>query len=122
MRTIVIGDIHGCYNELRQLIDNLVSDGLYEVGTDRLIFLGDYIDRGANPRMVVRYVRNLQDNYSNVIALMGNHEDMMVDFVDGDVDSAWTWNGNQYTLDSYEGFHEEFLDDVEWARNLPLYF
>lgn len=122
MRTIVIGDIHGCYNELKKLMDNLILEEVYNPETDRLIFLGDYIDRGENPRMVIRYVRNLQENNPNVIALMGNHEDMMIDFVDGNYDSGWTWNGNQFTLKSYEGYHTEFLDDVEWARNLPLYF
>lgn len=42
-RTIVIGDIHGCYNELVELIETLKSDRKYNPKRDTLVFLGDYI-------------------------------------------------------------------------------
>ena len=82
MKTIVIGDIHGCYRELDLLVSGLIKEGRYVPEEDRLIFLGDYIDRGDNPRLAVKYVRDLQDMYGDkVIALMGNHEDMLLDYV-----------------------------------------
>lgn len=120
MRTIVIGDIHGCYNELKELISTLETEGEYRKGIDKLVFLGDYIDRGSDSRLVIEFIRNLQKEYDNVVALMGNHEDMLLDYLDNDNDN-WTWNGYASTMDSYRGFDKQFKKDVQWIRSLPLY-
>lgn len=120
MRTIVIGDVHGCYNELKDLISILEEEGEYKKGIDKLIFLGDYIDRGDNSRLVIEFIRNLQENNENVIALMGNHEDMLLGYLD-EGDDSWLWNGYKSTMDSYKNFDKQFDDDVRWIRNLPLY-
>lgn len=120
MRTIVIGDTHGCFNELKDLILTLEESGEYNKYTDKLIFLGDYIDRGDDSRLVVSYIRTLQKNNDKVIALMGNHEDMLLNYIDGK-DEWWLHNGHDATLESYVGFYNQFLSDVEWMRNLPLY-
>lgn len=63
-RTILIGDVHGCLEELRRLVDLLqIQKG------DRVILLGDLINRGPHPAKTVRYVHD-----SNFECLMGNHE------------------------------------------------
>lgn len=121
MKTIVIGDIHGCYRELDNLVGLLIEEKAYEPGRDRLIFLGDYIDRGENPRLAVRFIRQLQEKYGNVIALMGNHEDMLLGWLDGE-SCSWEYNGCEATLRSYKGRPEDFQDDCSWMRNLPLYY
>ena len=121
MRTIVISDIHGCYNELKDLISSLEKEGKYNKNTDRLIFLGDYIDRGDNSRLVVRFIRELQRKNDNVIALMGNHEKMLLDYQNG-IDASWEFNGSYQTMDSYQGFEEQFDSDVRWMERLPLYY
>ena len=100
MRTIVIGDIHGCYKELKQLIVDLKDNREYNKDTDRLIFLGDYIDRGEDSREVIWYIQELQKENSNVIALMGNHEKMCIDFMVRHQD-GWLWNGYEATFNSY---------------------
>lgn len=120
MRTIVIGDVHGCYNELKELISILETEGEYKKGIDKLVFLGDYIDRGFDSRLVIKFIRDLQKENDNVIALMGNHEDMMLTYLDGG-DDSWKWNGHRSTLDSYKGFDKQFKSDVQWIRKLPLY-
>lgn len=120
MRTIAISDIHGCYDELKELILTLEVNGEYNKNTDKLVFLGDYIDRGKDSRKVIEYIRSLQDGNDNVIALMGNHEDMMINYLDG-IDNSWVWNGHLATIDSYGGKTKEFYSDVRWIRELPLY-
>lgn len=65
MRTFVIGDIHGCYDELMALI---AKAGLSDA--DRLIALGDIVDRGNQSKEVYEYLKNR----TNCIVLMGNHE------------------------------------------------
>lgn len=120
MRTIVIGDVHGCYDELKELISTLEAEAEYKKGIDKLVFLGDYIDRGDDSRLVIEFIRNLQKENDNVIALMGNHEDMLLAYLDNN-DVNWKWNGYQYTMTSYTGFDNQFRKDVQWIRSLPLY-
>lgn len=120
MRTIVIGDIHGCYDELKEMILTLEEEGEYQKDIDKLVFLGDYIDRGENSRLVIEFIQNLQKENDNVIALMGNHEDMLLNYIDNN-NPDWEWNGYRSTIDSYEGFEKQFNRDVEWIRSLPLY-
>lgn len=120
MKTIVIGDIHGCYNELRALVTTLKQKGEYDERTDKIVFLGDYIDRGKDSRKVIGFIKNLQKRNKNVIALMGNHEDMFLGYLKG-VDDSWTYNGHEATIESYKGHLEHFNNDIEWIGNLPLY-
>lgn len=66
-----IGDIHGCLDKAWRLLEVL----RYDPATDRLICLGDYIDRGPDSKGVLDLMLRLQrDNPANVF-LMGNHED-----------------------------------------------
>lgn len=70
MRTIIIGDVHGCLKELQELIQTLrPSEG------DKVIFCGDLVDRGPDSAGVVRYVRGLGEATKATIKLVrGNHE------------------------------------------------
>ncbi len=64
-RTFIVGDIHGCFDELMTLTTQI---GLQE--TDLLISLGDIVDRGNKSKEVYEYFRNRP----NSLVLMGNHE------------------------------------------------
>lgn len=99
VRTYVIGDIHGCPDELARLIDKLPLEPL-----DRLIFLGDYIDRGPNSKGVISYLIDLQQNCrSEIIFLKGNHEDMFLSYMGfpGKYGDMFLYNGGGATLSSY---------------------
>ena len=81
MKTFVIGDIHGRRAQLDGLLNALPRDEV----SDTLIFLGDLIDRGPDAPGVVSDVLELQSsNPERVIVLRGNHEQMMLDFLDED--------------------------------------
>lgn len=100
MRCYVIGDIHGCRDELRYLIDGLPL----EVG-DRLVFLGDYIDRGPDSKGVVSYLLELKD-YAlamDLVFLRGNHEDMLMSYLGlpGQHGDMFFYNGGSETFASY---------------------
>ncbi len=100
MRCYVIGDIHGCLNELRYLLEGLPLEG-----GDRLIFLGDYVDRGPDSKGVVSYLLDLQKNAPalDLKFLKGNHEDMFLSFLGlpGAYGDMFLHNGGQATLASY---------------------
>ncbi len=67
MRTIAVGDPHGCCVELQDLLEKLAFGA-----DDRLILLGDLIDRGPDPVGVVRLARNLK---GQCVTILGNHDD-----------------------------------------------
>lgn len=64
-RTVIVGDIHGCLEEF----DELITTISYNQETDRLILLGDLIDRGPDSVGVVRRAREMK-----LECVMGNHE------------------------------------------------
>lgn len=75
-KIFAIGDIHGCYDKLRSLMDHLP----YDPERDTLVFLGDYIDRGQRSREVLSYLCDLRSRVRNLILLMGNHEYLMLEY------------------------------------------
>ena len=72
-RTIVIGDVHGCSNELKALFYKL--NGVSE--HDHVIFLGDLIDKGPDSAGVVRMAREVSE-LCRVTLIQGNHEEMFL--------------------------------------------
>ncbi|WP_061568090.1 metallophosphoesterase family protein [Caldibacillus debilis] len=105
MRTLVISDIHGCLNEFLELLD-LVD---YQAGKDRLILLGDYVDRGPKSKEVVQKVMDLAKN-DNVVVLRGNHDQRFVTLVENrnpEMQKIFIKYGGLETLKSYCPFLED---------------
>jgi serine/threonine protein phosphatase 1 len=96
-KIFAIGDIHGCLGKLQTLIMNIGID--YQ--KDTLIFIGDYIDRGNSSREVVDYVIRLKSEYKKVVCLLGNHEYMLIRYLEGVDEDIYLENGGIATLHSY---------------------
>ncbi|MBF0567877.1 MAG: metallophosphoesterase [Nitrospirae bacterium] len=103
-RQIAIGDIHGCYGLTVDLVENVIK---FDPERDQLIFIGDYIDRGTESAMVVRYVEELKNKYSvQIVLLAGNHEYLAYNafkYRTAEMFQLWIINGGVTTIDSYEG-------------------
>lgn len=70
-RSIIIGDVHGMIEPLKELVMQLNLSQ-----SDSLIFIGDVVDKGPSCAEVVSFIRQLKDkNHCNVILVEGNHED-----------------------------------------------
>jgi diadenosine tetraphosphatase ApaH/serine/threonine PP2A family protein phosphatase len=69
MRTIFVGDVHGCLDELRALL-RLVEPR----GGDRFVFLGDLVDRGPDSAGVVALVRSTVARFAGSVCVLGNHD------------------------------------------------
>ncbi len=112
--TYVIGDIHGCLAPLQALMAKLPIRK-----NDDLLFIGDYIDRGPDAKGVVDYVLDLRrSRQGKVICLMGNHEWMLLNYLDGTDPVSWLQNGGHATLASYGGEHKIPPAHLEFFRNL----
>jgi serine/threonine protein phosphatase 1 len=75
-KIFAIGDIHGSYHKLRGLLDRLP----YTPGRDRLVFLGDYLDRGPDSARVLDLLCELKGREPDTIALLGNHEYLLLEY------------------------------------------
>lgn len=97
-RTFVIGDIHGCVDEVERLLDFLAP-----TAADTFVFLGDYVDRGPSSRGVIDRLLQLQREGTRCVFLKGNHEDMFLAFLgyEGRYPDAFLINGGEATLRSY---------------------
>ncbi len=128
-RRLAIGDIHGCLKTFRALIENeirLEKD-------DELFFIGDFIDRGPDSKGVLDYLVALRGEGYNVLAVRGNHEEMLLESLTDDrFLEGWLNNGAESTLhsfgidigpvitmDSVAEIQEKYIDLLS---NLPYYF
>lgn len=109
-RTLVISDIHGCYDEFNSLLEK----AKYMPNQDKLILLGDYVDRGMKSKQVIEKIQFLKKEYGAIV-LKGNHDQMFVDAMFSGEDGLWLNNGGYSTIESYCGF-EFFEDGFEWDR------
>ncbi len=138
MKTFVVGDIHGRCAQLQNLLDMIPRDE----SSDMLVFLGDLIDRGLDAPGCVNFVFQLcQENPEHVICLRGNHEQMLLDFIEG-ANNIWLApvTGGERTFEQYTGrrlFIESEKDvsnarqsiessipsqHLEFFRTLPYYY
>ncbi len=97
-RLFIVGDIHGCLDPLKRMMDKID----WRPEEDGLIFLGDYIDRGVDSRGVVDYIIEISNSSPLVQCLMGNHENILLDFLSSGDPRLLLLNGGMTTLESYQ--------------------
>lgn len=116
---VAIGDIHGCPQSMKALLEKLADY------TDRtMVFIGDYIDRGANSKAVVDFLLDFQKDVDAVF-LRGNHEQMLLDAVHKDDMNLWLMNGGRSTLQSYGTDAQELKlpdDHLQFYENTRMYY
>ena len=121
MRTLAIGDIHGCLTAFKTLL------ALAEVTPeDLLITLGDYVDRGPDSKEVIDLLIKMQETHQ-LVTLRGNHEiGMMRARSDSYFASSWMnpmWGGGA-TMSSYDAERFSDVPESHWAfleATLPFY-
>ncbi|RJR17473.1 MAG: serine/threonine protein phosphatase [Desulfobacteraceae bacterium] len=96
-RTFIIGDVHGCLDMLERLMEKIGWD----TSSDRLIYVGDYIDRGYDSFGVVEYIVRQTSLSQSVECVAGNHEIMLLDYLSGKDPELFFYNGGGSTIRSY---------------------
>ncbi|KAA2311718.1 serine/threonine protein phosphatase [Pseudooceanicola sediminis] len=108
-----IGDIHGCDHLMPGLLERI--DEIYARQQDqhearngapwsaRLVFVGDYVDRGDQSAAVLHRLQALQRDHPSTLCLMGNHEQMLLQFLDtpGESGPRWMRYGGLQTMASF---------------------
>ena len=119
----VVGDIHGCHILLKQIHKKILDKSNNTSDNKLLIYLGDYIDRGSKIKETIQALLDFQPNNFQQIFLLGNHEQMMLDFINNVPDSLYLWilNGGDETLNSYgikeTAFYKNQTKNNEMIRN-----
>jgi len=101
MRTLIIGDIHGCYDELRLLLEKFNPDR-----SDKIFTVGDVINRGPESYKCISLLKEL-----NAVTIMGNHEHWYL--------KCYPFEDN--TVTSFNFRRLEIEDHIEWIRSLPYF-
>lgn len=110
-----VGDVHGCLNLYQKLESKIVKNGADITGPKLIVLLGDIVDRGPQTAQMIDYMLSSPPEGFQRIALMGNHEDMMCDFLrDPAQNMRWIDFGGYETLQSYG-----LTPDPKLGFNLP---
>lgn len=117
MSVYVFGDLHGEITRLKEMIDKIEYNEL----EDKLIFLGDYVDRGENSKKTVNYIRNYLDNGRNIF-IRGNHEELMIKAVENNEYMLWEYNGGYKTRRDFNNNQEKMREVVEWFKSLSVIY
>jgi len=97
-KIFAIGDIHGTASKL----DNLMSMMTINAKEDTLVFIGDYLDRGPDPKGVIDSILEIIKSMDHVVCLRGNHEQMFLNYYcEGKEEELFMHNGGITTLISY---------------------
>lgn len=128
----VIGDIHGHATPLKRLLakmDYVDSDGIWKHPERKVIFLGDFIDRGPEQVESVRIARSMVEA-GHALAVMGNHEFNAIAWAEPTPEKPGTYLRTH--SDKNRRQHRAFLEQVgegsplhkdiiDWFKTLPLY-
>ncbi|KAA1173951.1 metallophosphoesterase [Marinobacter salinexigens] len=128
----LIGDIHGYAEELKALLakmDYREIDGVWQHSERKVIFLGDFVDRGPAQIETVNIARSMVES-GNALAVMGNHEFNAVAWATEDPQNAGEYlrPHNDKNLKQHKAFLEQVGEGselhrslIEWFKTLPVY-
>lgn len=127
----IIGDIHGCSRTLIALLEQLgyeLEEGVYRHPARKVVFLGDFIDRGPAQREVLAIVRPMID-VGTALAVMGNHEFNAIAYHTMDPEtgeyqrphSEKNKRQHQAFLNVYADNEQAYAAVIEWFKTLPLW-
>ncbi len=111
-QVFAVGDIHGCKELLNVIHNKIIEVSKNKEGEKLLIYLGDYIDREPDIKGTIQTLIDFQPENFTKVFLLGNHEQMLLDFMAGKRNSLYIWlgNGGLETLESYGIDMNSYID------------
>ena len=116
--TFVIGDIHGGLKALQQVISRANV-----TGSDKLIFLGDYVDGWSETPAVLDFLIDLSATYPCVF-MQGNHEEMLIKWLKKEDDNElWRFHGGEATVQAYQNIPLKTIEKhISFLEKLNEYY
>jgi hypothetical protein len=127
----VIGDVHGCFDEFKQLVNKILSAD----NKAHFILVGDIIDRGGKTIDMLKWaMQNVNRENSRFKMILGNHEYIKIDYLeeylrlrkDGTIKEAYGINSDHYNLMDrlkFEHISDEEIEKIlEFFKSLPVYY
>lgn len=116
--TFVIGDIHGGLKALQQVISRANV-----TASDKLIFLGDYVDGWSETPAVLDFLIDLSATYSCVF-MQGNHEEMLIKWLKKEDDNElWRFHGGEATVQAYQNIPLKTIEKhISFLEKLNEYY
>ena len=112
----VIGDVHGCYNTIKQLVDKIKN----KYPNIEIYCVGDLVDRGNNSFEVIEYVIAEEIHFT-----LGNHDYMFYSNMREPFSlmaKSWSYNGAETTLTSYKDKLNQMDKHLDLIKNAPLFY
>jgi hypothetical protein len=126
----LVGDIHGQAPELVRLLEKLSYsnvNGVWQHADRKMIFLGDFIDRGDHQREVIDIVRPMIE-HGHALSVMGNHEYNAIAYFTKDDDGNYLRSHSEKHTKQHKAFLTAYKDSpaenedvIEWFKTLPLW-
>lgn len=117
-----IGDVHGMYEQLVDILDHIHKfKRNHKDKSHRIVFLGDYIDRGKDSKKVLNLIKEY-NSIEKVVMLLGNHDAYFIETYGYNVSidekhEDFIYNGGVETLESFNYDAKEMADTAEWLKN-----
>jgi serine/threonine protein phosphatase 1 len=112
----VIGDVHGCYHTLKELVDKIKN----KYPNIKIFCVGDLVDRGNNSFEVIEYVIAEKIHYT-----LGNHDYMFYSNMRDPFSlmaKSWNYNGAETTLTSYKDKLDKMDEHLDTIISAPLFY
>jgi Calcineurin-like phosphoesterase len=123
----IVGDIHGHEDALRRLLNELdytVDQGAFRHAERKMIFVGDFIDRGPEQRQVLQIARAMCQA-GTAIAILGNHEFNAIGWATPDGNGGFLRTQSEEHEEQHKEFLQQlgegsadYLDTIQWFRKL----
>ena len=113
-QVFAVGDIHGCKDLLNNIHHKIINASKNRQGNKLIIYLGDYVDRGPDIKGTIQALIDFNPPHFKKIFLLGNHEQMLLEFISESRNSpfVWIYNGGSETLESYGMNLSNNIDDT----------
>lgn len=107
MSYFIIGDIHGCYYTLREMLDNY-----WQSAEEKLIILGDFVNKGKHTFAVLEFLINLNEKLGEkMVILKGNNEYLFEEYYRDSI----TLSAKQ----KFENYNLDYIQTLNWMNKLP---
>lgn len=107
MNYFIVGDIHGCYYTLRELLDNH-----WDSAKEKVVILGDFVNKGKHTFAVLEYLMKLKEKLGEkMIILKGNNEYLFEEYYRDSI----TLSAKQ----KFENYNLDYIQTLNWMHKLP---